>query len=1126
MRVYPYFICFLLLSAGCASDQSESEVNSLFTLLSSDKTHVNFRNDLTYDEKFNIYTYRNFYNGGGVALGDVDNDGLLDIYFTGNMQKNRLYRNLGKDGCNAFSFKDITETAGVGGNRAWSTGVSMADVNGDGLLDIYVCNSGDVEGDNKQNELYINNGATPGETVTFTESAEAYGLADRGYSTHAAFFDYDHDGDLDLYLLNNSYQAIGSFNLRKNERPRRDPVGGDKLFRNDDGHFVDVSEAAGIYGSVIGFGLGITVGDVNGDGWQDIFVSNDFFERDYLYINQQNGSFKECLEARMRSISGASMGADMADLNNDGYPEIFVTEMLPEKESRLKTKTTFESWDRYQYNLSNGYYHQFTRNMLHFNNGNDTFSEIGRLTGVHATDWSWGALMTDLDNDGQKDIFVANGIHQDLTDQDYIQFISNEQTVRSIITKDKVDFKKLIDAIPSERIANYMFVNQGDYTFANEAEAWGLAEPSHSNGAAYGDLDNDGDLDLVVNNVNMPPFLYRNETDTLRPDHHYLKISLIGEGKNTFAVGSQIRLYYDGEMLYQEQMPMRGFQSSVDPRPNFGLGTADRVDSLIVRWPDGKITSLANVKADQCLALYQKDATVATHDKFQQAITNPLFQEDTTSATPLFTHRENDFVDFDRDHLLFHMLSTEGPKLAKGDVNGDGLDDFYVGGAKEQAGVLFLQKRNGTFAAVSNSAFEQDKISEDLGSLFFDADGDGDLDLYVSSGGNEFSKNSTALLDRLYINDGKGLFTKSNQILPVASRFESTSCVTAADYDADGDLDLFVGGRLRPFLYGVPVDSYLLENDGKGHFSDVTADKAPSLQKIGMVTDALWQDIDQDGDADLMVVGEWMPISVLINEGGHLVASTDTAGLGHTHGWWNTLEAADLDLDGDIDFVVGNHGLNSRFKASRNRPVRMLVQDFDGNGTAEPIISTYQGDTAYPMVLKHDLVMQLPVLKKKYLKYENYQGETVESIFTSAQRSNALELETYELASSVLINDGQGHFEVQALPQEAQFSPVYGILIRDFDQDGHQDILLGGNLFGAKPEVGRYDASYGLLMKGDGQGNFQPLRAPASGISIEGEVRDIIDLEIQGKPVVLVARNNLPLQFYRLQENYALPLDK
>ncbi len=1098
--------CALWLFWGCSSGE-----DPLFELMPAERTGIEFENRLEYDRKFNIYTYRNFYNGGGVALGDVNNDGLIDIYFTANMHSNRLFLNRGN-----WKFEDVTEQAGVGGRRAWSTGVSMADVNGDGWLDIYVCNSGDVEGDDKENELFINNG-----DGTFSEQAHAWGIADRGFSTHAAFFDYDKDGDLDMYLLNNSYRAISSFNLRQNERPIRDSVGGDKLYRNEGDHFVDVSEQAGIYGSVIGFGLGVTVGDLNRDGWQDIYVSNDFFERDYLYLNNGDGTFREVLTHSMRSISAASMGADMADLNHDGYPEIFVTEMLPRPEARLKTKTTFENWDKYQLNLRYDYYHQFTRNALQLNNGelpgrDVTFSEIGRLAGVEATDWSWGALIADFDQDGHRDIFVANGIYQDLTDQDFLNFIANEETAKMIIRREGVDYKTLIDAIPSERIPNYAFAGNGTYHFVDRAAEWGLDQPSHSNGAAYGDLDNDGDLDLVVNNVNMPAFVYQNRAERLA-DRHFFAIDLRGLPPNTGAIGAQVALKSGSKTWYLEKMPMRGFQSSMDPRLHFGLGAHTRIDTLWVVWPcDTLVTLLTDLPADTMLTLSEREARprrTFAHLPFGKSERRPWFVDETAQLGIQWRHRENPFVDFDRDRLLYHMRSSEGPRICLGDFNGDGLQDYFIGGASGQAGALFVQRADGRLQRTSQPAFAADSLSEDTDCACFDADGDGDLDLYVASGGSEFPASSSALIDRLYFNDGTGRFRRGPQLLPTPARFVSSSAVRPADFDGDGDLDLFVGARLVPLLIGAPADQYLLRNEGGGRFVDVTSELAPELRRLGMVTDAQWVDFDGDGDADLAIVGEYMPFTLLRNDGGHLTKVEprveDAEGRPwKTHGWWSRMQVADLDADGDMDFVLGNHGLNSRFRATQQRPVRLYLNDFDQNGTAEQIITVYNGDKAYPLVLRHDLVMQIPELKKKYLKYESYKEQTIEDIFAPEVLAQSLVLEAYELRSVVLRNEGAGRFTLLPLPDEAQFAPLFGLAVHDFDEDGLPDLLVGGNLFRVKPEVGRYDASYGLLLWGRGDGTFRPVLPQQSGLLLEGEVRDIRAVRLGGLRRWLVARND------------------
>jgi hypothetical protein len=1089
-----YYLILLLFTLG-ACKNSADKGDTLFLLRSN--IGIDFANTLTYSETLNPYTFKSFFNGGGVGLGDFNNDGLLDIFFSGNQVSNKLYLNKG-----AFQFEDITNKAGLETKDVWCTGVSVVDINADGFLDLYICKSGSPGGTRRANELFINKG-----NLTFVESAKLYNLDFTGLSVHSAFFDYDKDGDLDCYLLNNSIRSIGGYDLIKDQRTIPDPNGGNKLLRNDDGKFVDVTIEAGIFCSKIGFGLGVTVGDIDKDGWQDMFVSNDFFERDYLYINNHDGTFKEALESCVREITMGSMGADMADVNNDGLPEIFVTEMLPEHDERLKTTSQFETWDKHKISLDQGYFQQFSRNVLQLNNGDGTFFEISRYAGVQATDWSWGALIFDMDNDGFKDIFVANGIYKDLINQDYVNFIADPDLVRDILRKEKNVVKRLIDSIPSNKISNYAFHNNGNLTFTNRATNWGLGDPSFSNGSAYGDLDNDGDVDLVINNVNMPAFVYENKSKQQSIKQNTVSLKLKGEGKNTFALGTKVSMYTGTEMMYQEVSPMRGFMSSVDSRLHFGLGSKIIIDSLRIEWPNGKATVLKNLAANQLLEVSQKDAVEPYH--LPMKTSKPIFSLANIKGVD-FKHQESEFSDFDTDRLLFHMISNEGPCLCSGDINADGLEDFYIGGAKGQTGAMYVQTVQGTFTKTNQPALDKDRDSEDTDCIFFDANGDKKPDLYVASGSNEFSSSSSALIDRLYFNEGKGSFVKSEQIL---NSFESTSTVSAADYDKDGDMDLFVGSRVVPGFYGIPASGFILRNDGQGNFTDVTESVAPGLSKIGLITASKWIDVNNDDAPDLLIAGEWMPLKLFVNELGRLVDKSEAYGLKDTEGWYHSLAIGDFNKDGFLDFFAGNHGLNSRFKASLIEPVELHINDFDQNGTIDHITTRYDLGKSFPLNLRQDIVSQMPSLKKKFLHFRDYQGKSIEELFTSKQRERSIVLKANTFESAIWLNTGKQSFEKKPLPLQMQFSPIYASLVQDFDQDGALDILAGGNLYRAKPETGIYDASYGLFLKGNGKGSFEALSSHNSGVLIRGEIRGLRSIPLKGKHLVIAGKNSDRVEF-------------
>ncbi len=1079
--------------------QKEESRATLFQLLLPTETGISFENKLTENEDFNIIEYLYFYNGGGVSAGDVNNDGLVDLYFSSNQGSDRLYLNKGN-----FQFEDITDKAGVGGIGNWKTGVTMADVNGDGYLDIYQCGVGNYKKFDSRNQLYINNG-----DLTFTERAHEYGLDFKGLSTQASFFDYDNDGDLDMYLLNHSVRSVRSYG-RASTRTEKDSLAGDRLFRNEMQKgvtlFSDVTLQAGIYSSQIGFGLGVATADINVDGFTDIYVSNDFRENDYLYLNRGDGTFKEVIEDAVSHTSRFSMGNDVADFNNDAQPDIITLDMLPRDEKVLKASVGEDSYEIYKFKLGYGYYYQVSRNALQMNLGNGHFSDIALLSGVADTDWSWAPLLADFDNDGFKDLFITNGIVRRPNDLDYLNFISGDSA-------QTLPDEELFKRMPHGKVGNFIFRNTGNLTFENKSLDWGVDLPSYSNGATYCDLDNDGDLDLIVNNINQSAFVYRNTLND--STHHFLQLRFKGRALNPFGIGTKTLAFAKGKTIYQELAPTRGYESSVDYKLTLGLGNTEQLDSMLIIWPDRKFQTFRNIKTNQIIEVDYRNAG-KVFDLAGLSDRRQLFEKIKIENQPAFQHKENDFVAFNREALIPHMVSTEGPKISVGDVNNDDLDDYFIGGSKGQASALFIQLRKGGFKATNKELFKLDSLSEDVGASFFDADGDKDLDLVVISAGNEELK-SASILPRLYLNDGAGNFRKVKNQLPVI--YVNASCVKPSDFDGDGDLDLFIGGRIIPFNYGIDPASFLLLNDGKGYFTNVSEHKLVNGGRLGMVTDATWQDINKDGKLDLVVVGEWMPITVLLQNGnGNFINQTNDYGLEKTNGWWNTISAADFDEDGDIDFVAGNLGLNSRLKAGSSEPVALFVNDYDKNGSTEQILTYFNQGISYPFVSRDQLVKQLPGMRKKFLRYQHYDTAKLDDILSPDQQNESEKKLAYHFQSSYFENS-QGKFVMRDLPTEAQIFPLYSICVTDVNSDGHLDLMAVGNMYVTQPDFGRYDAGYGLVMTGDGKGNFQAVKPSFSGFLVEGEGRDIQVIRTsKSHRIYLVSRNNMSVIGYQTIE--------
>ena len=1112
-----FFIYFLLLISLFTISCKEK---TLFTQLDSDKTGIAFSNRIAENDTLNILTFEYVYNGGGVAMGDFNNDNLTDIYFTGNTTENKLYINKTQKG-EALHFEDVTHKAGVTGENRWSSGVALVDINNDNLLDIYVCATARKTVLQRTNMLYVNQGFGKDGVPKFKEMAKEYGLADTTHTTNAAFFDYDNDGDLDLYLVVNEMQDIRFPNKYQELDQITYSRKTDKLYRNTtkDNHpyFEDVSKEAGIFDD--SFGLGVNITDINQDGWKDIYVTNDFLTNDLMYINNHDGTFTNKAKQYFKHTSYSAMGNDVADINNDGLVDVIALDMMPANNYRKKMMTPANSYVTTQNNEKFGYLYQYPRNTLQLNQGKNpatgepVFSEIGLLAGIAQTDWSWSPMVTDFDNDGFRDIIITNGFPRDITDLDFLAY-RNE--VNGLMDK-----QSLLEYVPKVKLKNYAYHNNGKngvFQFEDVSEKWGITNPTSANGAAYADLDNDGDLDYVVNNINDSASVFQNNLVQLKPEEsNFLKIKFKGNQKNIAGIGAWVEIKYGkGEKQVYENSPYRGYLSTIEPFAHFGLGKHKNITQLKVTWGNGSTQILTDIKVNQAITLEEKNATPALPN-VQIAKENLLFTDISEQLNINYKHEEDDFIDFNIQKLLPHKLSQFGPALSVGDVNGDGTEDIFVGGSNQHKGKFLLQSKDGKFSVQDLLSGKDgiDKISEDMGTLLFDVENDGDLDLYIVSGSYEFTKDSPSLQDQLYINDGKGHFQLAENALP--KFLKSGSCVKAADYDHDGDLDLFVGGRVEPSAYPKAVSSYILRND-KGKFTDVTAQIAPQLKNIGMICDVIWSDYDNDGWQDLVMAGEFMPITLLKNEKGVFVNRNSE--IVNKIGWWNSITSGDFDNDGDIDYVVGNNGVNTLMQASDEQPVRIYAKDFNNDGFYDAIPTVYYKDLEgkskeYPFNTRDDLSKQFIQTRQRFQNYAKFSQATIKEILKPEELKDALILQANWLKSSYIENKGNGVFEMRALPIEAQFAPIFGMIAQDFDHDGNLDVLLAGNDYGIEVSVGRNDALNGLLLHGNGNGTFSPVSLQKSGYCVTGDAKSLVKvMNPAGKLLTVTSQNKNSLKFF------------